>query len=188
MKRRIVLITCLYILVGYAVITFLSLFPNWIHGDANVIGSQQIIGQVYFMIIGIILVSFVIIAIINIINSVNVFIENDIYILREYTRVIKLSLIPYWVINTISFVMTEIYCAISIINVNSAFGLIIHYIILIITSCYSIFYIILLYSNNYINKKQLNIHIFLQLFILIDIIDIIFISKKYKIKAKLIDN
>jgi hypothetical protein len=109
--------------------------------------------------------------------------ENNLVELKRYVKTTKLSLIPFWILNFIissiimlGFIMGTRGMGIIFLPIPVFFA----YMILLITSCYSIFYINLLNKN--IKIKKYFMHIILQLCFVLDIIDILYLIKKYKIE------
>jgi hypothetical protein len=92
--------------------------------------------------------------------------------LKKYTKTIKFGLIPFWVINFIGYTALVI-----MINIPShGFGIFIvpipiiaSYCVLIITSIYSILFLLLLLQNGKINNKQFLIYVIMQLCFVLDI-------------------
>ena len=138
---------------------------------------------IIFIIWGIWFLLFAIMSILNIVNAIKKFIQKDVVLLEKYTKVLKLSLIPFWIINFIGYTALVI-----MINIPShGFGVFIvpipivaSYCVLIITSIYSILFLLLLFQNNKLNNKQFLIYTILQLFFVLDIISIIHFFQKKK--------
>jgi len=104
----------------------------------------------------------------------------DIFTLMQYTKIIKIGLIPFWIMNIIKL-MNKLSNEYIIDYLPIIITL---YIILIISSEYSILYLILLFQKKLINIKQLILFIIAQLIFIIDIIIIISIFKNIKISIK----
>ena len=95
---------------------------------------------------------------------------------------IKLGLIPFWIINFICYLPISIF----LIVVGHGFGFIIvpififaSYTILCLTSMFSVVYFKSLHKNGIITFKQGIIHSLLQFIFVIDIIDTIYIIRKW---------
>jgi hypothetical protein len=128
---------------------------------------------------------FLVITIINIISVIKLFIRKELNTLAKYTKVIKFGLIPFWIINFIGYTAFVI-----MINMPShGFGIFIvpipimaSYSVLIITSLFSILFLMLLYKNGILNSKQILIHFIMQICFIFDIISIFYIFKIIKKK------
>jgi hypothetical protein len=155
-------------------------FKNII-SDENM-GINKIFGMI-FAIWGLWFLLFIIVTIINIINVVKIFIQKDLLSLKQYTKKIKIGLIPFWILNFIGLTTLTI-----MINMPShGFGIFIvpipimaSYFVLMITSVFSILFLLILYKNNKINNKQFLIYILTQLLFVFDIIAIIYLFNKSK--------
>ena len=126
--------------------------------------------------------TYIIFSIINIISLAIDYKNNNTEIIFKKTKRIKLGLIPFWIINFICYLPISII----LILVGHGFGFIIvpifisaSYMVLILTSIFSIAYLKNLHKNRKIEFKKFIIHSILQLIFVIDIIDIIIILKKY---------
>jgi hypothetical protein len=135
----------------------------------------QIISPIWFII-------YIVLSIINIIALVSDYKNNDLKILFNKMKRIKIGLIPYWIINFICYLPISMVWIVA----GHGFGFIVvpififaSYTVLILTSIFSIVYLNKLQKNNIIIKKQFILHTILQLFFVIDIIDIIYILKKW---------
>jgi len=127
------------------------------------------------------LIIFIIIIIKNILFVIKLYKQNNAVELLKNTKYIKLSLIPFWVIN---FIVTLLIMIILIMGTRG-FGIILipipvcfAYFILLVTSSFSIAYILLQNKNKKI--KNYIIHIILQLCFVLDIIDTIYILNNNK--------
>lgn len=139
----------------------------------------------YNILLIIFLIWFIIYFIFSIINIIALIIDcknNNLNILFNKMKRIKMGLIPYWIINFICYLPISMTWLVA----GHGFGFIVvpififaSYTVLILTSIFSIVYLYKLQKNNIILKKQFIIHIILQLFFVIDIIDIIYILKKW---------
>ena len=118
-------------------------------------------------------------AILNIIIAIRIFRQNNLEDARRSMKKIKLYLIPYWVINFIfSLILTS---ALLIVGVILGLIFIIQaYLLLIATSCYSISFLGILLKNKKISLKSFIIHLLLQFCFVMDIIDTIYLLRKYK--------
>jgi hypothetical protein len=125
------------------------------------------------------LLLFVCSIVLNIKNTVKLYKENNLIILRKNSKLIKLTLIPFWILHFILSALTMI----AFIGGSRGMGIIFlpipiffTYIFLLITSIFSIAFILSLERNKHINNVI--IHIILQLFFVLDIIDMIYILQK----------
>jgi hypothetical protein len=121
--------------------------------------------------------------VINIINTVILYRQNNISELRKNAKIIKLTLIPFWILH---FILSAIIIFI-FLGISRGMGIIFvpipiffTYILLLITSIFSITYILLLNKNKYL--KHYYVHILLQLCFVIDIIDIIYLFRKINLE------
>ncbi|MDL2297165.1 hypothetical protein LJC68_07070 [Bacteroidales bacterium OttesenSCG-928-B11] len=96
---------------------------------------------------------------------------------------IKTGLIPYWVINFICYLPISAF----LLLVGHGFGFIIvpififaSYTVLVVTSTFSIAYLLYLRTSNKINDRGLFIHVIWQSLFIADIIDTYRIIRKYK--------
>jgi hypothetical protein len=128
---------------------------------------------------------FIIYFIISIINIVSIIIDyrkNDTELLFKKMKRVKIGLIPYWIINFICYVPISVV----VLLAGHGFGFIIvpififaSYMVLCLTSLFSILYLLNLNKNNRISKKQFIIHALLQFIFVVDIIDTIYIIIKW---------
>jgi hypothetical protein len=123
--------------------------------------------------------------VLNIKNTVKLYKQNDVFELRKRAKIIKLSLIPFWIFHFFISALIMIF----FIAISRGMGIIFvpipmffTYISLLITSIFSIAFILLLNKNKYL--KRYYIHILLQLCFVIDIIDIIYLLKKIDINLE----
>jgi len=119
-------------------------------------------------------------SVINIVSLIFDYKNNNLEILFNKMKRIKMGIIPYWVINFICYIPISAILLIA----GHGFGFIIvpififaSYTVLILTSIFTIVYLKLLRKNNIIMKNQFIIHTILQLFFVIDIIDTIYLIK-----------
>ena len=118
--------------------------------------------------------------ILNIIIAIHIFKQNNLENARNSMKKIKLYLIPYWVINFIfSLTITGVTLFMGGIIMGFIF-LIQTYLLFIATSCYSISFLGILLKNKKISLKSFIIHLLLQFCFVMDIIDTIYLLRKYK--------
>jgi hypothetical protein len=182
MKRLYGLVILLYInnICTIGLFTFSRINLNY-NTDFifNIWGKIIIISIIYFILA-------IIFIVINSINIINKYKNKDIENIMKYTEIVKIYLIPFWIIHIIG----------NLLLYNGAFnGSIISLIILmliilfscilyIIISFYSLSFLFLLKYNSLLCGKELVLNIIMQFIILLDSIGIILLSKKYK-KMKL---
>jgi hypothetical protein len=138
-------------------------------------------------IFGIWLLLFMVMTIINAVNVIKRFLQKETNLLLEYTKKVKLGLIPFWVINFVGLTALTV-----MINMPShGFGILIvpipimaSYFVLITTSVLSILLLLLLFREGKINNKQFLIYIITQLCFVFDIIGIVYLFKKLKSEGK----
>jgi hypothetical protein len=125
---------------------------------------------------------FLIISIINIISIVLDFRKNNSEMLFQKMKRIKIGLIPFWIINFICYFPVSIILLVA----GHGFGFIIvpififlSYTVLLLTSIFSILYLLNLKKKNIILQEQFIKHSILQLLFVVDIIDTINIIKKW---------
>ena len=133
---------------------------------------------------------FVIFTIITIIYLKYLVKNNKFESIQNFVKIVKFSIIPFWIINIIAyFGVIQFFfilmwgMAILIIPII----VIISYLVLLSTSIYSIFYIIILKNSNKLTKTQFIIHVLLQLCFIFDIIDLIYLlnlSKRKNIEIR----
>ena len=121
--------------------------------------------------------------ILNIKNTIKLFRQNNILEIRKNVKIIKLSLIPFWILHfiisvIIMFVFLGISRGLGIIFIP--IPIFFTYLFLLITSIFSIAFILLLNKNKYLKHNY--IHILLQLCFVIDIIDIIYLLRKINLE------
>lgn len=128
------------------------------------------------------LIVFLIVSIINVRNVILDYRNNESDKLLKKMKRIKLSLIPFWAINFICYIPISAL----LLVVGHGFGLfivpmfvVISYVVLIITSIFSISYLLRLRKNKLITNKQSIIHSILQLCFVIDVIDAIYIIIRF---------
>jgi hypothetical protein len=128
---------------------------------------------------------FIIYLIISVINIISVVLdyrkENSEILFRKMKRV-KIGLIPFWIINFICYFPISIILLVA----GHGFGFLIvpififlSYTVLLLTSIFSILYLLNLKKKNIIIQGQFIKHSILQLLFVFDIIDTIIIIKKW---------
>jgi hypothetical protein len=179
MKRIILFYTLLY-LIG-----IITIIDTIIFGVSY--NSHPVIVEVeyyYIMLSNIvpifISISFIVLLIVNIINAIELFLCDDVR-MGKYAKIVKLAYIPFILLIIIHIIISQYYISFSFIF-GPKLDMLMWYLILVITSSYSFFYIMLLKKKNIITKNQLRLHIVLQTVIIVDIIDILYLTKKYKIE------
>jgi len=182
MVMIVIFLIFLYINNGIIFYYGFSGLKGFLKNDYNGM-SVPIIEHYYLLVIW--FVCFIIFLIINILFLKKLVKKNELEKIFNYTKIIKYSAIPFWVINFISyfgvmqfFVLIMWGMAILIIPII----LFLSYLILLATSIYSINYIILAEKNKMITKTQCIINIILQLCFILDIINVLYleINKKKK--------
>ncbi|MCP4162676.1 MAG: hypothetical protein GY760_21640 [Deltaproteobacteria bacterium] len=141
--------------------------------------DQKIIGYILLSLYLISLIFLFIFGILNIRNSIKLQKENDLNELKKSTKLIKIGAIPFFVLN---FLVSVFFIAIS-----HGMGLLIApllvfltYLILLVTSSYSICLINLIMKKELKSNKWMLIQILLQLCFVFDILGLFFIlNKKY---------
>jgi hypothetical protein len=141
--------------------------------------------KIIFTISGIWFLVFFVFTIVNIINAVKKYILQDINILTKYTKTIKIGLIPFWIINFIGYTILVV-----MINIPShGFGIFIipipiiaSYCVLIVTSVFSILFLMLLFKTNNINNKEIILYSIMQICFILDIISIMHLFNKIENK------
>jgi hypothetical protein len=123
------------------------------------------------------IVVFVIFSIINMVNAAKKYRENNLPVLGKYTKAIKTGLIPFWIIHFVH--------SISVLYIEPLFGvehfivlLAAAYIVLTVSSVFSITWLRLLLHNNEITKKNFVVLVIMQLCFVTDFIGIMFLLKK----------
>ena len=178
MKRLYSLIILLYLNNIYTICLIVLSKINLDYNTDFILGSwgKMIIFSVSYFILAIILV------IINSINIITKYKNKDIENIMKYTKIVKVYLVPFWVI----------HIAGNLILYNGAFnGSIIDIIILIlialfscvlyiIISFYSLSFLLLLKYKGLLYGKKLALNIIIQFVILLDAITMISLLKKYK--------
>jgi hypothetical protein len=139
--------------------------------------------SIIFSIWGVWFLSFITITIISIIHAIKIFIQKDLLSLKIIAKIIKLGLIPFWILNFTGLAFLTI-----MINLPShGFGIFIipipimaSYFVLIVTSFFSILYLLLLYKNKTIDNKHFLIYIITQFLFIFDIIGILHLFNKIR--------
>jgi hypothetical protein len=191
-------IVCLYIYLftQYLIPIFdiLSRYFDFLKPENN-----KIILLVIGIFSNILFILIIILGIWYIISSIKLYKGNNNTELRKNTRILKFSLLPYWILNFFclvillyiagffNYLFQDVYgkgmgigILISMIIIPN---IIFAYIILGISSCASIAYIKMLKNENKIQKK--GIHILLQLCFILDIVDILILEKIIKNENKI---
>lgn len=124
---------------------------------------------------------FCIISVIIIISIIIDFKKNKTKVLYKKMKRVKIGLIPFWIMNficyiPISFVLIVIGHGLGFFIVP--FFVLGSYIVLLLSSLFSIAYLFNLRRNHVISTKKAMIHSIMQLFFVIDIIDTIYIIRK----------
>jgi hypothetical protein len=139
--------------------------------------------------IGFLLVWFsglIFVGIINLFHAIKLYKNNEIKLLLNLSKRLKILIIPFWIINFFAWALIIFGLVFALRGgtglIIGAFILIIgisfSYIVLLLTSTYSIFFIKSLYKIKIIKNHVL--HIILQLCFILDIVDILWLNKKYK--------
>lgn len=189
MKKLNLLIGVLYLntmgLIIVSIYLFFSIFNNTNIGEKSS-GSMEHIPNLFLVW----LIIYVVSAVVNIITLVIDYKENKINLIYRKMKRIKIGLIPFWIINFICYVPISAF----ILAVGHGFGFIIvpififaSYTVLIVTSAFSIAYLLFLRTSDEIDNRKFIIHVIWQLFFVTDIIDTFRIIKKYKYKPILIE-
>jgi uncharacterized membrane protein YfcA len=127
------------------------------------------------------IVAYLTFSVINIIAAIKDYRNRNFELLYKKAKRIKFGLIPFWTINFLCYFI--ISCV--IIPVGHGFGFLIvplfifcSYTVLVVTSIFSIMYILKLKADKILTKKESIIHIILQLCFVLDIIGMIYLIKK----------
>lgn len=134
----------------------------------------------YFFVIWTII--FIIFNICNIVYLINKIKNNNIEIIKKYCRIIKIIIIPFWIIIIILYFGSSyiFYITYNMALFDMPMPIIISYIILLSTSSYSISYLTILKKNGIININQFLKNVIFQLFFITDIIGVFKIIKNDK--------
>jgi hypothetical protein len=193
MKKVNSLLAILYVNTLFLVIIFSYFIGTFIQIAAEFIFKIKIEGNnlenqsnIFEHLSTVFIIWFVLYCIISIINIVSIIIDyrkNDTELLFKKMKRVKIGLIPYWVINFICYLPISVV----MLLVGHGFGFLIvpififaSYMVLCLTSLFSILYLLNLKKNNNISKKQFIIHTLLQLIFVVDIIDTIYLIIKLK--------
>lgn len=138
----------------------------------------------YTIIISIIIVWFIIfivLLLLNIINAFKLFYKKDLIVLKKSVKLVKISTIPFYILNFIFLILLIIFFIIPtrgfvFFLIPSLF--LSTYCILLLTSLYSIFYILLLWKYDKINNTEFLIIFILQFCFILDIFSILYLLKK----------
>lgn len=124
----------------------------------------------------------------NLVLAIKDFLKGDLLYLKKSMLTMKMGTIPFFILNFLIFVGVLGL----VILVSRGLGIIllpivpvvvtVTYFILLLTSAYSVVFLIRLKRLNMISTPSLVIHIILQLFFCIDIIDTLFLAKTYSKK------
>lgn len=186
MKKLNFLIGILYFntvgLVIVAVYLILGLLS--VSGEVNTSTEpSNTIGHVFLILFCVWLLIYVLFAVINIIALVTNYKRKEFHLIYQKMKRIKTGLIPYWVINFICYLPISAF----LLLVGHGFGFIIvpififaSYTVLVVTSTFSIAYLLYLRTSNKINDRGLFIHVIWQSLFIADIIDTYRIIRKYK--------
>ena len=138
-----------------------------------------------------IVILLLILSIINLISAIKLFIQKDVILLRKSMILIKLASIPFFIFNFIFFVVVLFVFVVASRGLGIILvpiPIIITYLILLVTSTYSILFIIILKRFKIISNKSAIINIIIQLIFVLDMIGVLFLlknySKKYCIEIK----
>jgi hypothetical protein len=181
MKRIVLFFALLYLICIFEIIYTLIFNTS----NEPTVAIKYFFGNVLYIIISISFfigpICIICITISNITNAMELFLYDDLE-LEKIVELVKTAIIPYLVLNFIQIILSRSRI---VREVSSGFfsdyDFIIYFIIMLVTSSYSILYIILLQEKNVITKNQLRLHIIMQMIIVIDIIDIFYLREKYKI-------
>ena len=178
MKKVNILLGILYTNTLLLIIIFIAFYSSLISNNNN--GSSDSWLPIIFF--GVWFFSYILFSIINIVSLFIDYKNNNIKLLFKKMKRIKLGLIPFWIINFICYLPISIF----LIVVGHGFGFIIvpififaSYTVLCLTSIFSVTYLKSLHKNGIITFKQCIIHSLLQFIFVIDIIDTIYIIRKW---------
>ena len=135
-----------------------------------------------FIVFSLWFIAYFVLSVINIISIALDYRNNNLEHIFQKMKRIKINLIPFWIINFICYLPMSAILLVA----GHGFGFIIvpvfvflSYTVLIVTSIFSILYLLKLRQNNILSKKQFIMHTILQLIFVTDIIDTIYIIKKW---------
>jgi hypothetical protein len=127
-------------------------------------------------------ITYLVLSIINIISIIFDYKNNNLESLFQKMKRVKINLIPFWIVNFICYLPISAILLVA----GHGFGFIIvpvfifvSYTVLLLTSIFSILYLSKLRKNNILLKKQFIIHTILQFIFIADVIDVIYIIKKW---------
>ena len=127
-----------------------------------------------------IVILLLILSIINLISAIKLFIQKDVILLRKSMILIKLASIPFFIFNFIFFVVVLFVFVVASRGLGIILvpiPIIITYLILLVTSTYSILFIIILKRFKIISNKSAIINIIIQLIFVLDMIGVLFLLK-----------
>lgn len=180
MKKIKIFITALYLnnIILTTIIGFI------IYSIIRKIDDYSMFYNITIPVIIIWIICFLVLAILNLISSLKLFYKEDLNSFDKSVRLLKLFTIPFFILNFILLGSLTI----GFVAISHGFGIffipvpfIITYCILIVTSFYSILYILLLWKKNKINNTEFLIIFILQFCFILDIISIIYLLKKIKL-------
>jgi hypothetical protein len=180
MPVPIMFILLLYINNGIIFYYGFSGLKGFLKNDYNNMAVPMVEHYNIFIIWFVVFLIYTIINIIYLKHNIN---KNQFDKIYKYTKIVKLSIIPFWIINIVAyfgvmqfFVLLMWGMAVLIVPII----VFISYLVLVSTSIYSISYIIVLKRNNKLTKKQFIINILFQLCFILDIIGLIYLLKLIK--------
>lgn len=186
MKKTVLFLVSLYLyLICLFVFVRIQLTPAAM-GDDN--SSLSLFEKCFYWVWIGIAVLLLISYIINFIYAIKDFLKRDIWYSRKMMLSMKMGTIPFFIINFLFFVVVLGF----IILISRGLGVIllpivpvvvtVTYLILLLTSVYSILFLIRLRRLNLINTAVLVTHIILQLFFVVDTIASLYLAKTFSQK------
>ncbi len=154
------------------------------YNSGNILKSLLIAAVVITLILNSIL------AVKNIINTYRLYKERQYNLLRKHMKVIKLGMIPYFIINFIIYILLFmlffaasrgliIFSPIPLLFIVPVFFT---YLSMLFTSCYGIGFAAIVNSEKNLGNLKFIIHILFQLCFVLDVVSTIILLLKYKIK------
>jgi hypothetical protein len=174
-----VLLAGMYAVLLLSVLVYLPLIAG-IHFEREVIPAALTNSDVVPLVTNVLSALLKVVIVINIFIAVLRYRDRDGEGVRANMRRLKLSLIPYWIINFVWIVAASLTTAFMGGLVLGLALLLSSYLYLASTSCYSLAYLGVLYRNNRITGARCIVHAVLQLCFVLDIIDTLYLLRTYQ--------
>lgn len=184
MKKINLLIVTLYLnligLIAFTITVIAYIILALSNNDSEKANNyMEVFSTMFFVWI----VVYVLIAVVNVVSGVIEYRRREFGLIFSKMKRLKTALIPYWIINFICYLPICVFLLIF----GHGFGFVVvpviilsSYSVLLVTSVFSILFLMYLKKTNKIEMKEFILHTILQLVFVLDVIDAFILMKRYK--------